>query len=242
MHAADAAGDYLRLVEHYRQMKDPELLVLLKQKGELTDLARQVLETEVNHRRLQLEPEPEEATPAPEPSDWLDPSDPSSPTEPLYKEERELVDLCTVWSPRDALQVQGLLDVASIPFFMGPEKATGVADVTSNFVTGVTVKIMRIGWPWAIRAMKNYFPKDEPPEEASPEQEDVPVRCPKCQSTEVVFNRLVTEPPPNDESEFPPATMDSPSSSTQSPETPPKFDWACEACGYKWQDDGVAKE
>jgi DNA-directed RNA polymerase subunit M/transcription elongation factor TFIIS len=239
MHAADAAGDYLRLVEHYRQMKDPELLVLLKQSGELTEFARQVLETEVNHRRLQPESEPEEPA-TPEPSDWSDPSVAPSETEPLYKEERELVDLCTVWSPRDALQVQRLLDVASIPFFMGPEKVTGVADVTSNFSNGVTVKIMRIGLPWAVRSMKNYFPKDEPPEEAADDMEELSVRCPKCQSNEVVFNGLATDSPPNDESEFPPATADSKPSSAA--DIPPKFDWTCDACGYEWKDDGVVKE
>jgi len=238
MHAADAAGDYLRLVEHYRQMKDPELLVLSRQSGELTELARQALETEINHRRLQPEPEPEEPQPA-----IPEALGPSSDDDSSYEEERELVDLCTVWSLRDALQLQTLLDRAGIPFFMGPEKATGVSEVTSNFTDGVIVKVMRIGLPWTIEPMRNYFPKDEPPEEAAEVLDEIPVRCPKCQSAEVVFNGLVTEPPPNDESEFPPATIDSKSlSSGQAAEPPPKFDWTCDSCGYEWKDDGVVNE
>ncbi len=48
-----------------------------------------------------------------------------------YAEDRELFEICAVWSLRDALQVQSMLDVAGIPFFMGEEKATGVDSVTS---------------------------------------------------------------------------------------------------------------
>jgi DNA-directed RNA polymerase subunit M/transcription elongation factor TFIIS len=241
MHATDAAGDYLRLVEHYRQMKDPELLVLLRQSDGLTDLARQALATEINHRHLQLESEPEKPQPsAPAPSHRSSQNDSQDESEPdEYAEDRELVDLCTVWSLRDALQLQTLLERAGIPFFMGSERATGVADVTSNFTSGVLVQIMRIGIPWTTQAMSDYSPKDEPPEEAAEVLDELSVRCPKCQSTEVVFNGLVTEPPPNDESEFPPATADSNRASVADP--PPEFDWTCDACGYEWKDDGLVK-
>ncbi|HTR27447.1 MAG TPA: hypothetical protein VMI10_25990 [Terriglobales bacterium] len=246
MHATDAAGDHLRLAEHYRQMKDPELLVLMRQSDGLTDMARQALETEVHHRRLQ--PESEEPDPPPEPSDWADPSAPPSEAAPSYKEERELVELCTVWSQRDALQVQRLLDVAGIPFFMGPERATGVAEVTSNFANGVAVRIMRIGMPWTVGPMQSYFPKDEPPEETPEVADELPIHCPRCQSTDVVFNHLITEPPPNDPTEFPPADASSRSplseagSGDPTSRPPAKFDWTCDSCGNKWQDDGVAKE
>ncbi len=233
MHAADAAGDYLRLVERYRQMKDPELLNLSRQSGGLTDLARQALEGEIYQRRLRLEPEPEEPPP-PIPES----PPPSSESDSSYEKERELVDLRMVWSLRDALQLQTLLDRAGIPFFMGAEKATGVAEVTSNFTNGVIVKVMRIGLPWTIAPMNNYIPKDEPPEEAADVLDELPVRCPKCLSTEVVLNGLVSEPPPNDLSEFPPAD----SKSSSAGDTPQKFDWTCDACGYEWQDDGVAKD
>ena len=236
MHGADAAGDYLRLVERYRQMKDAELLVLFRQSGGLTDLARQALEAEIHQR--QLKPEPAEPPPpVPEP---LEPSSPdSSDAVDPYKEDRELVDLCTVWSLRDALQLQTLLDRAGIPFFMGPEKATGVAEVTSNFANGVSVKIMRIGMPWARRPMSQFSPKDAPQPEEPEELEDVPMRCPKCQSEEVIFNGFVTQLP---DDEFPSSSgkAESPSSSSAG-DSPEKFDWTCDACGYEWTDDGIAK-
>jgi len=47
----------------------------------------------------------------------------------------------------DALKVQTILDRLGIPFFMGPGKATGVAEVTSEFRRWLAVQIMQIGIP-----------------------------------------------------------------------------------------------
>jgi len=52
--------------------------------------------------------------------------DPSPPLDSSGDEDPELVEICTVWSLADALQLQTLLDRAGIPFFMGPEKATAM--------------------------------------------------------------------------------------------------------------------
>jgi len=136
-----------------------------------------------------------------------------------------LVELCTVWSLRDALQLQTLLDRAGIPFFMGPEKATGVDQVTSDFLKGVGVQIMRIGLPWTRQAMLNYDPADEPGPKQDQELEELPVLCPKCGSTEVVLGRLVTE---------------SPTAKDSSPH--PQFEWTCDSCGHQWEDDGIVSE
>jgi hypothetical protein len=247
MHAADAAGDYLRLAERYRQLKDPELLVLLGQRDELTDLARQALDAEAHHRRLKVEPEPPEPQPpipettiqsfqSSEADTSAEGEANSADEDSGYEEDRRLVDICTVWSLRDALDVQRLLDRAGIPFFMGPEKAPGVAELKSDFSKGVSVQIMQIGIPWARQAMADYFPKDEPPEVEEAQLEEPPVHCPRCQSTEVIFNRLTSEPPGSlavagGEPEFPPSLTG----------MPPKFDWTCDACGYEWQDDGVLR-
>jgi DNA-directed RNA polymerase subunit M/transcription elongation factor TFIIS len=124
---------------------------------------------------------------------------------------------------RDALKIQAILDEAGIPFFMGPEKATGVDEVTSNFANGVGVQIMRIGMTWAMPAMGHYEPEDDPTPKDSEELEELPVRCPKCHSTEVVFEGLTSAPA---------ITTDE---STQ------KFKWTCDSCGHRWEDDGVAK-
>jgi DNA-directed RNA polymerase subunit M/transcription elongation factor TFIIS len=160
-----------------------------------------------------VQPEEPPAPPHPEP-----PPDSSS----SYDEDRKLVEIRTVWSFSDALQLQTLLDRAGIPFFMGPEKATGVDAVTSNFVNGVSVKIMQIGVPWARQAMLNYTPANEPPPKQE-EDSDPLVRCPRCHSTEVVFERLIVEP-------------------TSETDDSSKFEWTCDSCGHQWKDEGIVEE
>jgi len=153
-----------------------------------------------------------------------DSSGPESSEEDPYDEDRKLIELCTVWSVRDARKVQTILDEAEIPFFMGPEQATAADRVTSNFSSGVGVQIMQIGLPWARSAMHHYEPEDDPTPKESEELEELTVRCPKCHSEEVVFeggtSTLVV------------ATDDSSQ----------KYKWTCDACGHHWEDDGVAKE
>jgi DNA-directed RNA polymerase subunit M/transcription elongation factor TFIIS len=195
-------------------MSDGELLLLARDSSALTKAAQQTLASELSVRGLKL-PAPEVNTPPPPPE-----PEPDSP----YVEDRELVEICQVWSLSDALQLQWLLDRAGIPFFMGPEKATGVASLKSNFGEGVSVKVMRVGLPWAWQAMANYAPANEPPPEKEKEGKDIPVVCPKCRSTDVVFERLMKDL----------QTAEDPSVT--------KFEWTCDSCGYQWEDEGVARE
>lgn len=213
METLDPGLEWLRLSERYRQMSDNELLALTRQNSELTGVAQQALAYEISQRGLKLQPEEPTAPPNPDP-----------PPDSSYREDRELVEICTVWNLSDALQLQMLLDRAGIPFFMGSEKATGVDAVTSNFVNGVSVQIMRIGSPWAHQAMRDYTPANEPGPKQEEELGDLSVRCPKCHSTEVIFERLQTEP------------------TTATDNSSPKYDWTCDSCGHRWKDDGIVKE
>jgi len=240
-----AGGEFLRISEHYRQMSDDELLLLIPQSANLTPFAQQALASEVRSRGLKAEIEVEDKdkrpsarpqfTPpiflAPESKQLRDSDGADSPTpdssdsdEDPYEEDRKLVELCTVWSLRDALQVQTILDTAGIPFFMGKEKATGVDEVTSNFVNGVNVQIMRIGMPWASQAMQYYEPEDDRTPKQSAPLDELPVRCPQCQSSEVVFEGLASQP------------------QIATDESSQKYQWSCDSCGCEWEDDGVAKE
>jgi hypothetical protein len=187
-----AGGEFFRLSERYRHMSDDELIALARRTSELTNSAQQALATEISQRRLKMELEEkieeQPAFPVLEP-----PPDSVELDDPTYAEERQLVEICTVWSLADALQVQTLLDTAGIPFYMGREKATGVDAVSSNFADGVSVQVMRVGEPWARQAMDHYAPRNAPPEVEEEAAADLAVRCPKCHSTEVVFDRLVDE-------------------------------------------------
>ena len=191
-------------------MGNDELLAIARQKSELTDVAQEVLANEIRQRRLKVQPE-EPPTRPPIPETQLDSA---------YDEDRKLVEICTVWSPADALQVQQLLDRAGIPFVMGIEKATGVDTVTSDFAKGVGVRVMNVGVPWARRALQLYEPVNEPGPKQHQEPDEIPVRCPKCHSTEVIFDDLIGEPQPEKDS-------------------PQQYEWTCDSCGHRWKDDGT---
>ncbi len=129
-----------------------------------------------------------------------------------------------MYSVRDALQLQTILDDLGIPFFMGPEKATGVDLVTSNFSSGVNVQIMKIGMSWVYSGMTRFEPEDDPTPKEDPEAESPPVRCPRCHSVEVVFEGLDHEP------------------TEAEGKATGKFEWQCDSCGNRWEDDGVVGE
>lgn len=208
------ASESLRLSEHYRRMTDEELIELAQNRSSLTEMAQAALAQEIYSRRLPVPPPARPPIPPP-PPDEPDTDDP-------YAEERTLVTICVVYSLRDAMQLSRILDVAGIPFYLGPEKAMSVDAVTSNYGDGIDVKVMRVGAPWAVDALyRNYEPKDEPPEEKVVWDDKVAVRCPRCRSEDVAFQRLVHD--------------------SRGPGDNRRFHWSCGACGKEWQDDGVAK-
>jgi DNA-directed RNA polymerase subunit M/transcription elongation factor TFIIS len=211
MATLDPATEWRRLSEFYGRMCDDELLAIARQKSELTDVAQEALANEMRQRRLKVQPE--EPPPRPPIPETL----PDSP----YYEERRLVEICTVWSLADAMQVQQLLDRAGIPFFMGPEKATGVDMVTSDFAKGVSVEIMNVGLPWARQALQFFEPANDPGPKQKEEPDEIPVRCPKCHSADVVFDSLTDKPP------------------TSEKDSPQQYEWTCDSCGHRWKDDGI---
>jgi len=208
------AQESLRLAHHYRRLTDEELIELAGEKENLTDTAQQALVIEISSRRLSVPPPQKKLIELPVSSSISSDDDP-------FAEDRELVQIRTVWSKADAQRLQYVLDIAGIPFYMGKEKATRVNEVTSNFVEGVPVLVMRIGWPWAWHAMQNYFPKDERPEPDYADAGDAGIHCPKCRSREVIFEHLVEN------------WGDTRGRSA------PKYRWTCADCNNQWEDDGL---
>jgi DNA-directed RNA polymerase subunit M/transcription elongation factor TFIIS len=211
----DSAAEWLRLTAHYRRMTDGELLEIARDPTLLVEAARQILAAEMSARGLKTpSPEPKIAAPSPEP-------EPDSP----YAKDRELVELCKVWSLSDALQIQWLLDRSGIPFYIGPDKARAVDAGALNFADGVTVQVMRIGLPWASQAIAHYEPANEPAgEKEDEERKEASVTCPKCGSQDVIFAQLTPE------------------SGDETDESKSRFAWICDSCGNEWEDEGVAEE
>ncbi len=57
MGSIHAAGEWLRLSEHYRQMTDGELIAIARDRSQLTEIAQQILAQELSQRKLKVEPE-----------------------------------------------------------------------------------------------------------------------------------------------------------------------------------------
>jgi hypothetical protein len=216
MEAFGPASESLRLSERYRSLTDDELLAISDNTSDLTELAQQALAAEISRRKLKLPPKVSAPALHPEPPCEADSDDPYA-GDP-YAEDRKLVQIATVWSLRDASQLQTLLEDAGIPFFMGDEKITRAEDVTSNFRDGVPVAVMQIGISSAQQALERYEPADEPLTQDQSGGEDLAVHCPKCHSEDVIFERLGGSAGAKDGQ---------------------KFDWTCASCGYQWEDDGV---
>jgi DNA-directed RNA polymerase subunit M/transcription elongation factor TFIIS len=211
MEDLDPTHEWQRLLDVYRGMNDDELLNLARQYSELTEVAQQVLKTEISERKLEM-PKAEPEEPEPWTDEVLDPELGSA-----YDEDRELVDVAMVWSRRDAYQLKAIFDAAEISIAFGKEKATEVDRVTSDFSKGVTVQSMKIAVPMATEVMKSYSPADEP-QSKEPTDSDVVTLCPKCHSKEVYFGDLSADP-------------ESQGDSIE------ELQWTCDSCGHHWKDD-----
>jgi hypothetical protein len=215
MNDVDRVSQWRQLSEHYRRLTDEELIDLAKDPSELTDVAQQALMSEVTTRKLKVPPEPEEK-PAPRP---IPETDPDSP----YARDREFVEFATVFSPRDAQQLQSLLASSTAPILWGANQAATPEEASGNFSEGMSVRTMRVAIPWLRSTLAQFEPQDDPRPVEPENTEPVPVLCPECGSDQVFLDH--TE---------------------QDPENPAKdqastFAWECDACGHRWEDDGVTE-
>jgi DNA-directed RNA polymerase subunit M/transcription elongation factor TFIIS len=173
MGTADQVDEWHRLQASYLGMTDEELEGLAEESYQLTDLAKQALQSEITRRgvSVRLREAPTQQGLNPNPSEF----DPS---------ELDLVVAQRVWDSAEAKQVKKILDDAGIPSFLGPDNLHDFADFSAGFEGGVDIKVRDIDNQRALRALSQL---------STPDPEDntkyLPV-CPKCQSPEIVFENL----------------------------------------------------
>jgi len=173
MDRLDRVEEWRRLQASYGGMTDEELQALADDGSELTELAQQVLKSEINRRGLAIQLREVSVPPGlnPEPSE----ADPS---------ELELVVVRRVWDVAEARQVKGILDDAGIPSFLGPDNLDTVEAFTSSFENGVDFKVRYVDNQRAFRALFESLPPDLKAET------DYVAVCPQCHSPEIVFQNL----------------------------------------------------
>jgi DNA-directed RNA polymerase subunit M/transcription elongation factor TFIIS len=219
--------EWRELSERYEQMTEEELQLLANEAYELTDMAKEILQSEVARRSLKIklltEPPAVAGGAVPEFSD----NDDFDPV------DLDLVEMTPVWDMEDARRVKGILDNSGVPSYYGPDNTENVETLSPLFAAaasetarrgyevGIAVKVPRRYSNQAARAFANWA-ADHPPNDPDPTAEaDYTAQCPKCRSPEIVFEGVDGSAPNPAEA---------------------AFKWHCDACGHTWSDDGVEEE
>jgi DNA-directed RNA polymerase subunit M/transcription elongation factor TFIIS len=128
-----------------------------------------------------------------------------------------------VASMEEAKKLKQVLNEGGVPCFFGQDNVMELEDFKGSFDRGIEVKTRAADRDRA-RFARMRAAAEEDPNWDAPDPEDekkYAVLCPKCRSEEVVFEGSQ------------PGKTDLPADSI--------FNWSCDACGYEWTDDGVAK-
>jgi len=219
MSQIDVNQQWRELQENYSAMADEEIEGIALEAYDLTDIARRALQAEISRRQLKISLQLQPATV----SDELDSPEPEPEAETETEEDpAQLIDLQRVWSLDEAKSLKETLDWAGVPVFFGPERVENLARLHADFQQGVDVRIRDFDQQRATAALAQAA-KDKPPESDAQEESQYSARCPRCHSTEIVFQSLELDPVTR-------SAFDS------------KFNWSCDACGYQWKDDGIESE
>lgn len=225
----DIAQEWQRLQSLYAGMSEEELEAVADEGYELTDIAKQALNAEISRRNLKIVIQ---LAPAPETTAGREPGggnfDPAG------------LDLSAIWLPvinaDEAGQVKTMLNDAGIPAFFGPELVDDL-DGLEYSKDGVGVHVLKADLARAQFVLRDFLAKTGENEEAIP---DYSVHCPKCHSTEILFQGLDSDMSQEDGEQE--DTEETEQNLTEHTRSAPKYNWSCDACGYQWKDDGVESE
>jgi hypothetical protein len=212
MDTGDPVSEQRQLRERYAGMTDEEIESVADEAYDLTEIAQESLRAEIRSRRLSIQ-----LREAPAPSEK-----PESGSSRLNPSDLDLDVVHRAWDMEDARLAKETLDVWSVPSYIGPDNVDDLANFHGSFEHGVEIKVEKADQQRAFAALA-MMPRSET--ETNPEADAVNTMacCPRCSSTEIVFESL--DPTPDGKSGF-----------------NSKFNWTCDACGYKWKDDGIEQE
>jgi Zn finger protein HypA/HybF involved in hydrogenase expression len=210
----DPSEQWRNLKETYSIMNDDELQAVANEAYDLTDTAKQALQSEISARGLtiQLQDKPSAAP------------DRASRRSELNMPEMTVVR--RVWDISEAHEIQEFLLSAGVTSYLGPDNVEDVNDFHKSFDRGVDLKISSADEQLACRALARFKPSQDEDEQQTGLTEDdgkYDVRCPKCRSSEITFEGRDPAPPKDDGFYS-------------------KFNWTCEDCGHQWKDDGIEEK
>lgn len=198
----NSIAEVQRLQERYSAFTDEELQDVAEDANDLTDAARTVLQSEISRRGLHF-------------SSPTNPRGASNGNENKFdSSDSNLVTVRRVWEREEANNVMRILHDADIPCYLGPENLEDANMFHSSFDDGVDIKVIEGTEQLAESVLRQTLPS-EPNDDTG-----YVAQCPKCHSTEIVFQGL----------------DDNSAAQSSSAEN---FNWSCDSCGYQWKDDGI---
>ncbi|HZQ22852.1 MAG TPA: DUF2007 domain-containing protein [Terriglobales bacterium] len=168
MAAPDPQQERQRLIRYYASLSDRELEKLAKDADSLTELAREILEDELDRRDLDEIPEPTLQA----------------------QEQPRMRELITIRAFRDlpeALLAKGILDSASIDSFLSNENLVRLDWFISNFVGGIRLQVASEDAEAANALLDQPIPEEFEIEGVGDYKQP---RCPKCYSLDISFENL----------------------------------------------------
>lgn len=221
MSPMDVNEQWRRLQENYAAMADEELEAIAKQAYDLTDIARQALQAEISRRNLTIEllqtPANEQEAPV---EDEL-PAHDENESRKGYPagfdpEDWGLVSFSHVDDIEQARKLKACFDDAGIPSYFGPGVVDDLRLLPSSLKGSLEVKVREVDMGRARVVMNDCAAA--PANQNEDETVEYSAHCPKCHSTEIVFQEV------------------------DASEAGEKFSWSCDACGYQWEDDGIESQ
>jgi DNA-directed RNA polymerase subunit M/transcription elongation factor TFIIS len=172
----DPNQEWTRLTEMYRQMADEELLRLAAQQDDLTDIARDVLRSEVQTRGLKVEPAKANITPEPEleEGDEIDISG------------LAVIQWTTVESLEQAQRTRDIFRNSNIPVYFGKQLVEEPERIKS-YDKGVRVVIRECDRQRAELSDAEADPEQYRAELAERDAPPEAACCPSCRSLEIVL-------------------------------------------------------
>lgn len=213
----DQAQQWQELKETYSCMSEDELCQVAEDACDLVPLAREVLQTVIKERSLDIQ-----LATAPHTDVAGNRDDPEGVQS---DEEDDLVSVRTLHSREEAVLAKSILDANFIASCLGPGEIADLSDFTASFDNGVDLRVFAHDARRAREVLDEFAPEEKTEEEIdaenAAENASYAITCPKCHSQEVALEGT-------DQPGITGAIAG-------------KYNWTCTDCGYQWQDDGIAR-
>jgi hypothetical protein len=168
MTTPDPGKERRRLTDLYHGMADGELLEMAADSASLTNMARGVLQEEMNRRGLGFEP-------------------PEAPDGRKVVEARDVVTVRKFRDLPEALLAKGSLDSAGVECWLADDNLVRLDWFISNFVGGIKLQVRKEDGNIANEILEQPIPEDFEVEGVGEYQQP---RCPECHSLDISFEEL----------------------------------------------------